>query len=163
MPGLKCPILTRFAPNPWCWSICYWLQRESNVSAGKSVINQICRECSDLDNRRRSQSFLNAPDILKGGTGSCELGYASNDGIPSKQSRSRRKPSIFIHFSIIMTVALPSRSINSVGNSIPHIFWFHPNSTSIEKDHSFNSFHPFFGREFHSCFRRPCLFLVTAF
>lgn len=98
MPGLKCPILTRFAPNPWCWSICYWLQRESNVSAGKSVINQICRECSDLDNRRRSQSFFNAPDILKGGTGSCELGYESQDGIPSKQSRSRRNPSIFIIF-----------------------------------------------------------------
>lgn len=157
IPGLKCPTNTIRAES----LVLKYLQifRGWDSTGSAFIGDQSDMPCSGLDNRRQPKLFQRTWHPERWHLTSCELGYESNDGIPSKQSRSRRKPSIFIHFSIMMTVPLPSRSINSVGNSIPHIFGFHPNST-IEKEHSF---HPFFGREFHSCFRRPFLFLVTAF
>ena len=137
IPGLKCPTNTIRAES----LVLKYLQifRGWDSTGSAFIGDQSDMPCSGLDNRRQPKLFQRTWHPERWHLTSCELGYESNDGIPSKQSRSRRKPSIFIHFSIMMTVPLPSRSINSVGNSIPHIFGFHPNST-IEKDHSF---HPF--------------------
>ena len=180
--GLKCPTNWTWAwlhpargaasrragsANPWgCWTAMQILTAEDgnpicqpknrwSIGYVVNVVTWTTEDAPKAWNKRTWHPFSVAPVAASWDTNQT-MGFRGN-----KAGLGGSHPflSHFFHHDDC-TITKYCRSINSVGNSIPHMFWFHRNSTSIEKDHSF---HPFFGREFHSCFRTPFLFLVTAF